>query len=59
MPTRMLVAVYTPISTTDQNSENQPAGLRRYADARGGTITREIRDLFRELRPRLELLPVA
>jgi DNA invertase Pin-like site-specific DNA recombinase len=48
------------VSTSDQNSENQAAELRRYAQARGWTIIREYSDLgisgARERRPALDEL---
>jgi putative DNA-invertase from lambdoid prophage Rac len=54
------IALYTRVSTTDQNPENQAAELRRYAEARGWTLTREYCDHgisgSRERRPALDEL---
>lgn len=37
----MKAAIYARVSTTDQTCENQLLELRRYAEARGWTVTRE------------------
>jgi putative DNA-invertase from lambdoid prophage Rac len=56
----MRIALYTRVSTTDQNPENQRLELRRYAEARGWTIVRDYCDHgvsgARERRPALDEL---
>src|SRR5688572_13110858 len=56
----MKVAIYARVSTTDQTCENQLLELRRYADARGWTVTREYVDEgvsgAKERRPALDSL---
>ena len=53
-------AIYARVSTTDQTCENQLLELRRYADARGWTITSEYVDEgvsgAKERRPVLDAL---
>ena len=56
----MRIALYTRVSTLDQNPENQAAELRRYAEARGWRVAREYCDHgisgTRERRPALDEL---
>ena len=54
----MRCALYTRVSTLDQNPENQAIELRRYVEARGWALTREYTDHgvsgARESRPALD-----
>jgi DNA invertase Pin-like site-specific DNA recombinase len=56
----MKAAMYARVSTTDQTCENQLLELRRYAEARGWTVTREYVDEgvsgAKESRPALDAL---
>lgn len=56
----MRTAVYARVSTTDQQIENQLLELRRYAEARGWTISREYVDIgvsgAKDRRPALDQL---
>jgi DNA invertase Pin-like site-specific DNA recombinase len=56
----MKAAIYARVSTTDQTCENQRLELRRYAEARGWTVTREYVDegvsVAKERRPALDAL---
>jgi DNA invertase Pin-like site-specific DNA recombinase len=58
MPTTIRCAIYARVSTADQHTENQLTELRRYAEARGWTITREYIDQgvsgAKERRPALD-----